>query len=132
MVAQRFASITRNPAKERASRATFNVRCAILSSFYDYAMSRYLLQPVDDADHVMNPLKIVSREKVQAYQGIHWLEPEDAQACLRKIDRSNAAGQARLCAAHLAPGYWPASLRSHDAAMATPAGATQWQDHRDV
>ncbi len=93
MVAQRFASLSTNQHKERASKNTINVRLAILSSFYKYALDRYLLAPMDDAGHVMNPLTIVSREKVEAYQGIHWLEPEEAQAALNKIDRSTELGK---------------------------------------
>src|SRR6516162_6940508 len=65
-----------------------HIDLAILSSFYKYALDRYLLAPMDDQGHVMNPLTIVSREKVEAWQGIHWLEPEEAQAALNKIDRN--------------------------------------------
>jgi site-specific recombinase XerD len=93
MVAQRYASFSMNPQKERASKSTINLRLAILSSFYKYALDRYLLAPMDDAGHVMNPIAIVSREKVEAYQGIHWLEPEEAQAALNKIDRSTDSGK---------------------------------------
>lgn len=87
MVAQRFASFTRNPHKEQDSKSTRNLRLAILSSFYEYALARYLLAPMDDQGHSANPLKIVSREKIEPYQGIHWLEPEEAQAALNRIDR---------------------------------------------
>lgn len=93
MVAQRFASFTRNPHKEQASKSTRNLRLAILSSFYEYALARYLLAPMDDQGHIANPLKIVSREKVEPYQGIHWLEPEEAQSALNKIDRSTDMGK---------------------------------------
>ncbi len=93
MVAQRFASTTRNPRKEQASKSTRNQRLAILSSFYEYALKRYLLAPMDDQGHIANPLKIVSREKVEPYQGIHWLEPEEAQSALNKIDRTTDLGK---------------------------------------
>lgn len=93
MVAQSFASITRNPGKERTSKNTRNLRLAILSSFYKYALDRYLLAPMDDQGHVMNPLNMVGREKIEAYQGIHWLEPEEAESALRKIDRSTDLGK---------------------------------------
>ena len=93
MVAQGFASFTTNPHKERASKSTINVRLAILSSFYEYALARYLLAPMDDQGHIANPLKIVSREKIEPYQGIHWLEPEEAESALRKIDRSTDLGK---------------------------------------
>jgi integrase len=93
MVAQRFASFTRNPHKEQASKSTRNLRLAILSSFYEYALARYLLAPMDDQGHIANPLKIVTREKIEPYQGIHWLEPEEALAALQKIDRSTDLGK---------------------------------------
>ena len=93
MVAQRFASSTSNPGKERASASTVNLRLAILSSFYTYALQRYLLAPMDDQGHILNPLKIVAREKVEAYQGIHWLEPDEVKAALHKIDRSTPLGK---------------------------------------
>jgi integrase len=93
MVAQRFASFTRNPHKEQASKSTLNLRLAILSSFYEYALARYLLAPMDDQGHIANPLKIVSREKIEPYLGIHWLEPEEAEKALQKIDRSTDLGK---------------------------------------
>lgn len=93
MVAQRFASFTSNPDKERASASTVNLRLAILSSFYTYALQRYLVAPMDDQGHILNPLKIVTREKVEAYQGIHWLEPDEAKTALQKIDRSTLLGK---------------------------------------
>jgi site-specific recombinase XerD len=93
MVAQRFASFTRNPDKERTSDSTFNLRLAILSSFYTYALERYLVAPMDDAGHILNPIKLVKRKKIEPYQGIHWLEPEEAEAALHKIDRSTLLGK---------------------------------------
>lgn len=93
MVAQRFASYSSNPRKEQASKSTRNLRLAILSSFYEYALARYLLAPMDDQGHIVNPLKIVSREKIEPYQGIHWLEPEEAEKALQKIDRATDLGK---------------------------------------
>ena len=91
MIAQRFAGYSAR--KEQASKSTHNLRLAIISSFYEYALARYLLAPMDDAGHIVNPIKIVSREKIEPYQGIHWLEPEEAQAALNKIDRSTLLGK---------------------------------------
>jgi len=91
MVAQHFASFSRR--REQASKSTRNLRLAILSSFYEYALARYLLAPMDDQGHIANPLKIVSREKIEPYQGIHWLEPEEAEAALHKIDRATLLGK---------------------------------------
>jgi integrase len=93
MVAQSFASFSSNPRKEHVSKSTRNLRLAILSSFYKYALDRYLLAPMDDQGHVMNPLVIVGREKIEAYQGIHWLEPEEAESALHKIDRNTDLGK---------------------------------------
>jgi hypothetical protein len=62
MVAQRFASFTTNPGKERASKSTINLCLATLSSFYEQALKRYLLAPMDDQGYIANPLKIVSRD----------------------------------------------------------------------
>jgi integrase len=93
MVAQRFASFSRNPHKEQVSDNTYNLRLAVLSSFYDYALKLYLLAPMDDQGHILNPMKIVTRKKVEPYDGIHWLEPEEAQAALAKIDQSTQLGK---------------------------------------
>jgi site-specific recombinase XerD len=93
MVAQRYASFTGNPDKERVSDSTHNLRLAILSSFYSYALQRYLIAPMDDVGHILNPIKLVKRKKVEPYQGIHWLEPDEAEAALRNIDRSTLLGK---------------------------------------
>ena len=95
LAAQAFASFTSNPHKERVSDATYNQRLAILCNFYDYAMSRYLLLPMDEAGHVVNPLsaKLIKRRKVQAYKGVHALEPEDIVQRLQQIDRSQLLGK---------------------------------------
>src|SRR5438046_1815435 len=73
IVAHAFATSTSHPGKDRASPATINTRLAILSSFYEYALSRYLLAPMDNAGHILNPIKIVKREKIDPYHAIHWL-----------------------------------------------------------
>ena len=93
MVAQRYAAYTSNPGKERTSKSTFNLRRNILSSFFTYALDRYLLAPMDDQGHIANPIKIIEREKIEPYQGIHWLEPEEVQAAFRNIDRSTVLGK---------------------------------------
>jgi hypothetical protein len=51
IVAQRFASCSNNPHKERTSKSTINLCLAILSSFYKYALDRYLLALMVDAGH---------------------------------------------------------------------------------
>jgi integrase len=93
MVAQRYAASTSNPNKERTSKATFNLRRNVLSSFFTYAQDRYLLAPMDDQGHIANPMKIIEREKIEPYQGVHWLEPEEVQAAFSRIDRSTDLGK---------------------------------------
>lgn len=93
MVAQRYVSSTINPKQEQASKSKWNLRLAILSSFYEYALARYLLTPMDDQGHIANPLKIVTGEKIEPYQGIRWLEPEEAEKALQKIGRSTNLGK---------------------------------------
>jgi integrase/recombinase XerD len=93
MIAQRFAGFTTNPHKEQVADSTYNLRLAVLSSFYDYALKLYLLAPMDDQGHILNPMKIVTRKKVEPYDGIHWLEPEEAQAALAKINQSTQLGK---------------------------------------
>ena len=79
--------------KERVSDATYNLRLATLSSFYDYAMSRYLLMPMDNAGHILNPLKAIKREKIEPYRHVEWLEPEEVTERLKRIDRSTLLGK---------------------------------------
>ncbi len=85
MVAQRYASFTRNPHKEQASKSSRNLRLAILSSFYEYALARYLHAPMDDQGHVTNPLKIVSREKIEPYQGFTGLNLKRQKKSCRRL-----------------------------------------------
>jgi integrase len=93
LLAQAFAAGTVNEKKTAVQQSTYNLRLAILCSFYDYAMGRYLIMPMDDAGHVLNPIKVVKREKVQAYKGVHALEPEEAMHRLQQIDRATPLGK---------------------------------------
>lgn len=79
--------------KASVSDATYNVRLAVLSSFYDYALSRYLLAPMDNAGHVLNPIKAIKRENIEPYHDVKWLEPEEVTARLQQIDRSTLLGK---------------------------------------
>ncbi len=99
LVAQSFASSSNKQA--RASDSTQNTRLAILSSFYDYAIERYLLMPMDDKGHVMNPIKVVDRAKVEPYHDIKWLEHSDVEKRLKQIDRSTLAGQRDYILLHI-------------------------------
>jgi integrase/recombinase XerC len=64
--------------------ATFNQRLAILSSFYDYARRRGLVEG--------NPIDLVERRAVQEYGSAEALDPADARRRLAAIDRSNPIG----------------------------------------
>jgi site-specific recombinase XerD len=89
--AQAFARGSKN--KEQASDATYNLRLATLSSFYDYAMSRYLILPMDNAGHVLNPMRAIKREKIEPYHNAEWLEPEEVTLRLKQINRSTLLGK---------------------------------------
>ncbi len=91
LVAQRYASSS--VRGKEVSKNTRNVRLGAISSFYEYALARYLVAPMDDQGHIMNPLKIVAREKIEPYQGIHWLEPDEAEAALKRVDRASLRGK---------------------------------------
>lgn len=78
---------------EQVSRATFNQRLAILSSFCTYAMDRNLVLPLDANGRARNPITLVEREKVQAYAGAQALASEDVIIRLHRIDRSTAIGK---------------------------------------
>jgi len=93
LAAQAYASYSSNPRKERAGKRTVNQRLAILSSFFSYALDRYLLQPMDDAGHVLNPIRLVDREQVQAYTGgAQPLDRKDVARRLAEIERSDPRG----------------------------------------
>lgn len=91
LAAQAFAAFSQRG--EQVSRATFNQRLAILSSFYAYAMDRNLVLPLDANGRPRNPISLVEREKVQAYAGAQVLASEDVITRLQRIDRSTAIGK---------------------------------------
>ena len=91
LTAQAFASFSNK--KDRASDATQNVRLAILCSFFDYAIERFLLMPMDHQGHVLNPIKVIDRAKVEPYHHISWLETEEATKRLKLIDRRALPGK---------------------------------------
>jgi integrase/recombinase XerC len=65
--------------------STSNLRLAILSSFYEFAVRGDLLS--------VNPIDKIKRGKSQRYQGAHAMEPEFVQARLRSIDTSTLDGK---------------------------------------
>jgi integrase len=71
--------------KERVVAATYNQRCAVLSSFYDWAITHDYLDK--------NPLKIVPRRKGEAKDAAHPIAQEDIQKRLQSIDRSTLPGK---------------------------------------
>lgn len=99
LAAQSFASSHKSLA--RASDATQNTRLAILCSFYEYAIEHYLLMPMDEKGHVMNPLKVVDRAKVEPYHNIKWLEAQEVMQRLQQIDRSTLEGKRNYILLHI-------------------------------
>lgn len=99
LAAQAFATFS--TTKARASDATQNTRLAILCSFYDYAIERYLLMPMDHAGHVINPIKRVDRAQVEPYHNITWLETDEVTERLQQIDRSTLEGKRDYILLHI-------------------------------
>ena len=99
LVAQSFASSSNK--KARASDATQNTRLAILCSFFDYAIERHLLMPMDDKGYVINPIKVVDRAKVEPYHNIKWLEEQEVIQRLSQIDRSTLEGKRDYILLHI-------------------------------
>lgn len=65
--------------------ATSNLRLAVLSSFYEFAIRNDLVS--------INPIDRIQRGKARRYQGAHAIEPETVQARLRSIDTTTVDGK---------------------------------------
>lgn len=83
MLAQQYAAWSTRPGKQVAA-ATFNQRLAIISSFYEYARRRELVEH--------NPIDRIERAKVQQYGSVQPLNTEDTSLGLHSIDRSTLQG----------------------------------------
>lgn len=86
--AQTWAGL-RSPLSRRlgvVSGATYNVRLATLSSFYQYAKTALHYQ----GD---NPIDVLVRTKVQKYGKARPLDPKNVLTCLKAIDRSTLQGK---------------------------------------
>ena len=89
--AELVALVAQAWAAQRASGAGFvapashNRRLAVLSSFYEFAHKRRLLD-------IENPIGQVDRRSVQEYAGSKALAPSDVRAQLARIDRNSLAG----------------------------------------
>jgi site-specific recombinase XerD len=76
----------RSKADRTISRATFNHRLAVVSSFYRFALRRGYLS-------VPNPAEGIERGEVQAYAKAQPLNPGYVKGQLRSIDLTTLAGQ---------------------------------------
>jgi integrase len=99
LTAQAFASSSKS--RSRASDSTQNTRLAILCSFYEYAIEHFLLMPMNEKGHVMNPMKVVDRAKVEPYHNIRWLEEQEVMQRLSQIDRSTLEGKRDYILLHI-------------------------------
>jgi integrase len=68
------------------SASTYNVRLAILSSFYAFLQEQYELD-------IPNPIKDIKKRPVQAYESAEPLEPDIVESGLDVIDRSTPEGR---------------------------------------
>lgn len=83
LYAQAFAGFSATGRQVKAS--TYNLRLAILSSFYTYARKRGLVDS--------NPIELMDKPNVQQYAGVMPLTQEQASTRLATIDRTSLAGQ---------------------------------------
>lgn len=82
-LAQGFADTS---TKDRSvSPATFNQRIAILSSFYEYAITMEVLEK--------NPIKKIEKRKVNNEHAAHALQDDEVTNGLESIDRSTGDGK---------------------------------------
>src|SRR5579859_1266173 len=84
LTAQEYAAWSVRPGKE-VKASTHNLRLAILSSFYEYAILNDFLD--------YNPIKKVERSKVQKYRSSKALSSEQTSAGLLSIDRTTRRGK---------------------------------------
>lgn len=84
LAAQRWAGLMTR--KDSAAGATYNLRLAILSSFYTYAIRRRLLSGP-------NPIEMVERRVVLPYQRAKPLNFDDVREQLAAIDRNTLIGK---------------------------------------
>ncbi len=71
------------------SATTYNLRLAILSSFYTYYQEQARLSTVE----IVNPIPLVKKRKVQAYAGAQPLDGDDTGARLAAMDVSTSRGK---------------------------------------
>jgi integrase len=86
LAAQAFADQSSEVGKLVAP-ATFNLRLAILSSFYRYALKMGIVDTITS-----NPIERVTRRKTQAYKSAHGHDPTDVKTRLGEIDRATLPG----------------------------------------
>lgn len=72
-------------AGEQVAASTFNLRLAIVSSWYTFMQETYKLD-------IPNPIKDVKRRPVNEYERVEPLEAESVEQGLAAIDRSNIEG----------------------------------------
>ncbi len=87
LVAQAYAAqpVSTRYGRRAVAPSTANLRLAVLSSFYSYALRYDLLRGV-------NPIARVERQRVHAYAGARPLPYDDVRERLTAIDRTTPAG----------------------------------------
>src|SRR5258708_10835517 len=82
--ANQRAGNTRRPGED-VSPSTYNLRLAILSSFYTFVQEVYKLE-------IPNPIADVKKRLVQAYASALPIDPETVEQGLEHVDRDTLAG----------------------------------------
>lgn len=87
MVAEQWAAASKTG--RQVTPATFNLRLAIVSSFYVYYAKKAILT----GQAVINPIQAIDRHKVQAYGRAMPLSVKAVKAALKAVDRSTLQGK---------------------------------------
>ncbi len=85
LLAQGFASQGKGIGRESVTGSTFNLKVAVISSFYEYALRHRALQ--------FNPMKLIDRRSMEPSDYAQPLDEDEVTKRLAAIDRSTLLGK---------------------------------------
>jgi len=124
--------------RRKVSPSTLHQMLAAISSFYQYAQTRYV--DMQDGQEIplyyYNPAKMVDRPKIQQYGKAHPLTSDEARTLLQTIDRETVLGKRdyALILAYLATGRRNTEIRTLTWGQIEHDGQRiwyRWQGKRD-